>query len=201
MGAAAAILPAIIGAGANLGMYFLQRHDAATAHQTEVQDLMKAGINPLMTAQTRGAPVQQAPNVGADIQAGLNTGLALRQAQLERDRIAAQTRRLNVTTDDLLTQAASGRYEIIRNQADQGLIAADQARALMPILIEKARAEVLASTSSAANSAALAELNKAALTGVLNQQQLDKMVGAGGPALELLLEIVRGITPAVRAVR
>lgn len=201
---AAAFLPALIGTAADLGMFFVARHDANTAHQREVADLTKAGINPLYTAQTRGAPVVSPPPIGQDIQSGLNTALAIRaQASEIAQRKAAALAstasaasstagaRLQNIQADVASSLANYQVQKAQGDAQAAQLQADKLAVMLPFVAVQARAEILQQSAGARQANALAVLNELATTGAVNRQHFDKSISTFGPWSEFLFEFLQ----------
>ena len=184
-------IPAIVGAAMDVGGMLFGKQQADTAHQREVKDLQRAGINPILTAQSRGAPVPDVPSFGDNVQRGVASALALQRQKSEILLLDSQSALARTQAADIATTGASGRYESIRRAADLANLDFEQRKQLLPIVVERARAEVLATTASARRSNALAVLDELSRTGAVNQQQLEDALGEGSPTLRLLLEIIR----------
>jgi len=73
-----------------------QRDMANTAHQREVKDLIKAGLNPILSAKFGGAatPPTSAAQIMSPVQ-GAKTGADLVAQKQNQDLVKAQTRNLN----------------------------------------------------------------------------------------------------------
>lgn len=193
------LLPAVIGAGVDLAGMLFQKHQADTAHQREVVDLQKAGINPLMTAQTRGSPVPDLPSFGADVQAGISSGLSLQRQPRELDRLsavvaetAARARELGISADWMDTLKAL-QVKLMDRDLTLKDLDIQQLRLIQPIALDQARAELLATGASARHANALADLDELAKTGAVNVQKLEQDIGESGPAARFLLELIRSI--------
>lgn len=214
----------LIGAGIGAGAGIFSAHQAqrfsermsSTAHQREVQDLRKAGLNPMLSAN-RGASAPQGAvaDVAGGAQRGASTALA---AQAQRAQIglikaqedattaqAAYTRNLSA---DLTTQGVSGKYQLLRSQADltraqaqlASMTQSDQAE-LVKFSLERAKEEVKLTTSNVKQAEARTALLELAKEGQINIAEWEKRVGETGPAVKFFIELVRlmgqsrGITP------
>lgn len=197
-------LPALIAGGSQvLGSilaFKLNKRETDTAHQRERRDLEKAGLNPLLTAQGRGAGSADASQVASGVERGVSSALAVQMAKAQIDAIKAQAQQ---STDsaflartqafDLQTQANSGRYDLIGAQRDLANLSVQEKRAMLPILIARAKAEVEETLAGAERARVLASLDKLRVAGFKNIEALEKDLGEAGPAGRFILEILRSL--------
>lgn len=173
-----------------------QKEMSDTAHQREVGDLIRAGLNPVLSAHGSGASTPggaqaRVEDVGEGASRGLASALAVRQAKAQIALTEAQAENVRGQTFDLQTQAASGRYDLIAQQVRSATLSADQAEKLLPIIIQQAKAELAVKLGSARAYKAAALLDELAATGAFNEAAFQKMVGTGGKWLTLIGEIQR----------
>lgn len=174
-----------------------QERMSSTAHQRAAEDLRKAGINPMLAAgaaaSSPSGSVAQVPDFGEAVGKSVGTALAVKQAEANIDLTQSQAAYVRAQQHDLQTQASSGRYELIRSQADIAALDVRQRTALFDTVIAQARAQVAATSSAAQLSkanAALAELDKAR---AMNAEQLEKWLMGGSPGVRLFLDVLRGL--------
>lgn len=172
-----------------------QERMSSTALQRSTQDAMLAGINPIFLAgrgaSTPGGSTADVPDFSEGIGRGVASALAVRQARAQIALTEAQGRREDAaaaytrTQDyDLQTQALSGRYEEIAARVREGNIRAETAERMLPILIERATAEV-------ADVRAAALLKQFAAEGAANVADFEKRFGEAGPWVRLFFEFLR----------
>jgi len=201
------VIPAVIGAATSLlanrqnvreaeKSREFQKQMSDTAHQREVADLRRAGLNPVLSAHGSGASTPggaqaRVEDIGEGASRGVASALAVRQAEAQIDLTRAQAENIRGQTFDLQTQAASGRYDLIAQQVRSATFSADQAEKLLPIIVQQAKAELQLKLSSARATKAAALLDELAATGAFNEQAFQKMVGTGGKWLTLVGELQR----------
>jgi len=201
------VIPAVIGAATSLlanrqnvreaeKSREFQKQMSDTAHQREVADLRRAGLNPVLSAHGSGASTPggaqaRVEDIGEGASRGVASALAVRQAEAQIDLTRAQAENIRGQTFDLQTQAASGRYDLIAQQVRSATLSADQAEKLLPIIVQQAKAELQLKLSSARATKAAALLDELAATGAFNEQAFQKMVGTGGKWLTLVGELQR----------
>jgi len=166
-----------------------QAEMSSTAHQREVRDMLAAGINPMLSARgagasTPGGAVAEVKDVGEGVSRGVASALAIKQLAANVELTRAQAENVRGQTFDLQSQAAAGRYAEIANRVASGDLDLEQRRALLPILLSRAKSEM-----SSAASAAL--LDKAMLAGAANAEKFEKQIGAAGPWTRLFFELMR----------
>lgn len=204
IGAGASLLGApwfapIIGAGMDVAQTLFAKHQADTAHQREARDLIAAGINPIMTAGQRGAPVPEQPSLSESFQRGLSTSLAVRmqkaqiglvEAQAAAARAQAQT---TVIQGSRLSSMTPLEMSVLQGRSDLTGLQADQLRAMLPMVAEKLRAEISSQLAGARRTQALAALDELSRPGAEASSALASQLGEAGPLGRLFLEILKAL--------
>lgn len=203
------LLPAVIGAGFTFLSNRQNAREAAknrefqermssTAHQREVADLIAAGINPMLSrnagASTPSGDRAQLEDLGAGASRGIASALAIKQAKAQIELTQAQALMQRTQAYDIQTSAAAGRYEIIANQVRLGELDIQQRQALMPVVLEQAKAEVERTLASARSLEAIAMLDELGAAGAKNIADFEKRFGEAGRWVRLLFELRRGVS-------
>jgi len=209
------LIPSLIGAGtaflanrqnvreAEKSRQF-QKEMSDSAHQREVADLRRAGLNPVLSAHGSGASSPsgaqaRVEDIGEGASRGIASALAIRQAKAQIDLTNAQAAAANAAGQEsnaragVITQeAAAGRYELIRQQVRSGQLDLAQKEKLLPLLLERAKSET-------ASAKAISLLDQMAIAQGANLEKLEKQLasmGAAGPWMRLLLEFFRASPPS-----
>lgn len=182
---------ALITAGSGIITNAWMARRADTAHQREVRDLSRAGLNPTLSAMGgRGAEVG---NISEPVGGAVGTALAIRRLRAETALLEAQSVRERDSAALLRTQAAdvqqgwnAGKWRRMSAEAGQAEVALEFAR-------RRAEAEIESMVSSARAAKAVAVLNEAAKTGAINEKNFEQMIGRAGPATKFFLNVLRSV--------
>lgn len=213
-------LPSLVGAGlGSAGAIFSARQAqrfsermSSTAHQREVADLRAAGLNPMISAN-RGAssPQGEQADISGGVQRGVSSALAVQQMRAAIKLTEAQTLAAGAAagftqaqTNDLLKQGEAGKYEMLRAEAnmakrrDNIMKMSEQEQIdLYKQALAKAKEEVALTANSARATQLSADLDELALKGAKAQSEFADRLGEVGPAVQLLLEVIRAVSPSI----
>lgn len=174
-----------------------QERMSSTAHQRGVQDLIKAGLHPMLGASggasSPGGAVAQVPDMGEAASRAVGTALQVKQVQANIDLTESQAAKTRAETADLATLGASGRYRLLSSQADIAELDARQRHQLFDTVIKQANAQLDLTTSSARGAKARAALDEMDKARAMNAKELEEWLKGGTPGVRLFIEVLRGL--------
>lgn len=192
------LAPAIAAAttvGGSILQYKLSKKNTDSAHQREVADLGKAGLNPLLSVMGgRGSADPVSPDFGEGVSRGVVNALSVAQlrANLDLTRASADKTRAEATTlGEEATNASTMAQLKLRYQGaltDFAELNAIQKQRTLDSAVQLAKNEVARSAAGARSLKARAELDELARIGARNMADFEKRLGEGSPAALLLLK-------------
>lgn len=169
-----------------------QERMSNTAHQREVRDMMAAGINPMLRHMGGSStPAGAVAQMREPVSSAVATALEAKKLQADIELTQSQAQLIRTQTSDILQTAASGRLEKIRADADLSQLSLSQQREMLPLVLERARAEIEAMGSSARAQTARAVLDEAAAEGAGNLEDFERRIGEAGPWVRQLYHLIR----------
>lgn len=210
--ALAALAPFAPIAGAVLGGIFSARQAAqnrefqermsSTAHEREVRDLRRAGMNPILTTRSGGAStpsgnVAQTPEFGGAAAQSINSALALRRAKLENELLASQVDKTVMETKvsgqslDERIGGQQSRLDILSSERQLAAMSVDQRREMFQQEIAKVKQEISNMVTSAKGVEARTVLDQLAREGAFNEAEFERRIGQLTPALRRLVDLMR----------
>lgn len=164
-----------------------QERMSSTAHQREVADLRKAGINPMMRSLGGASqPAGDRAEFQDPVSKGVSSAIAARQVRLADAQIE------NVNADTALKnqqrQITHSEWEFWRPEQ-------------WNLALDRARAEIQTLLSSARSANAIAYLNELARTGAGNMADFERRFGFMSPTLRMIFEGIRSVGPSAALFR
>lgn len=193
------IAGAVIGGGLGLAQNIWSARRADSAHQREVRDLRRAGLNPYLSARGSGADVGPMQDVGRSV----SSALEVQRQRAEIDLLRAQAG----ATDAQRIQALTNAWEVrsfAGARGAQAAAAADasdaaavlsrqnatQLRETLKLVKQEIAARTDQFSSSAAAAAARAALDRAAERGALNREDIQELLSQYPVVFRALMQVL-----------
>lgn len=176
-----------------------QERMSSTAHTREVNDLRRAGLNPMMSmrgggASTPSGSTPQFENPAAGYTSAANARRLL-EAQIkllnaQEQNVHSETIARNAALDESIAGRGS-RVAMLANEAQLKEMSVSQRREMFQLEIEKIKSEIGMLVSSAKATDARRALDELSREGAMNEAEFEKRIGTGSPALRRLIDMMR----------
>lgn len=171
-----------------------QERMSSTAHQRETADMMRAGINPIMSASGGSGASTPSGSVAdfSGIERTAGNALAIKQVQANIELTNAQALKARTEAYDLQTTAPM-RYQQLGNVAALSDLDWRQKSQLFDTVVAQAKAQLDATSSSARASKARAALDELDSARAMNAKELEEWLKGGSPGVRLFLDVLRSL--------
>jgi len=184
---------AIVGGALGLAESLWSARRADSAHQREVRDLQRAGLNPALSARGGGSEVGDLGGASR----GITSGLAAQRARAEIELLRAQTKA--TLSQSMESQARIGQIttevpsrvrqmetgaDLARAQAAVADLSRQELERRLPLVQDRMLAEIQQLKASSSSAVSTAELNavekklrESDLAGRMNREEIQKFIG------------------------